>query len=173
VRASGNAGPLAAALRREIATLDVDLPVFGTQTLAQYRSDRLAESRLGSGLLGIFGSLALLLASVGVYAVISFAVTQRTREIGVRVALGALHREVVSLFVRQGMRLTMTGVGIGLVLSIGVAKLLSSVFFGIAPDDVPTALGVATVLAIVALLACWVPAQRAAKVDPMEALRHE
>jgi predicted permease len=173
VRATGDAGQLAGALRRELAALDADLPVYGVQTLAQYRYDRLAESRLGSGLLGIFGSLALLLASVGVYAVIAFAVSQRTREIGVRVALGALQHEVVSLFLRQGMQLTMIGVGVGLVLSVGVAKLLSSLFLGVTPDDVSTALGVAAILTGVALLACWVPARRAAKVDPMEALRHE
>ena len=173
VRAHGDARVLAASLRRELALLDRTLPIYGVQTLAQYRSDRLAESRLGSGMLGGFGALALLLATVGVYAVIAFSVGQRTREIGVRVALGALQEQVVLLFVRQGLRLTLIGMAVGLALSIAVAKLLSSLFFGLAMSDIPTIVAVAAMLGLVALGACWIPARRAARVDPMQALRQE
>lgn len=173
VRRSTDARPLADPIRRAIRTLDPHLPIYSVQSLAQYRSDRMAETRLGSGLLAIFGALALLLATVGVYGVMAFSVSQRTREVGVRVALGALQQQVVRLFLREGMRLTAIGIAIGLGLSIAVAKVLSSVFFGITPGDALTFGGVAALLALVALAACWVPARRAAKVDPMRALRYE
>jgi hypothetical protein len=173
VRARGDASVLATTLRREIRALDANLPVFGVQTLAQYRSDRMSESRLGSMLLGIFGALALLLATIGVYAVMSFAVGQRTREIGVRVALGAVERQIMALFVGKGLRLTAVGVGIGLALSAGVAKLLSSAFFGLSATDVVPFTAVSVLLAGVAAVASWIPARRAARVDPMEALRTE
>jgi ABC-type antimicrobial peptide transport system permease subunit len=173
VRAFGDASQLAATLRREMRLLDPDLPLFGVQTLAQYRHDRMSESRLGSLLLGIFGGLALLLATIGVYAVMAFSVGQRTREIGVRVALGALERDVTALFVGKGMRLTTIGVVVGLALSAGVAKLLSSVFLGISATDVLPFTAVTVLLAGVATLASWIPARRAARVDPMEALRTE
>jgi predicted permease len=168
-----NAGRLATNVRREIASLDRNLPVYGVQTLAQYRTDRLAEARLGSGLLGAFGALALLLASVGVYAVTAFTVSQRTREIGVRVALGALQNQVVALFLREGMRVTLIGTLIGLTLALALAKTLSAVFIGLSVGDVPTIVAIVALLSAVALVACWVPARRAARVDPMLALRHE
>lgn len=173
VRSSTDARTLADPIRRAIRTLDPHLPVYGVQSLAQYRSDRMAETRLGSGLLVIFGALALLLATVGVYGVMAFSVSQRTREVGVRVALGALQYQVVRLFLGDGMRLTAIGIAIGLGLSIVVAKVLSSVFFGITAGDALTFGGVAALLGLVALAACWVPARRAAKVDPMKALRYE
>jgi putative ABC transport system permease protein len=153
--------------------MDPHLPVYGVQTLAQYRSDRLEEIRLGSRLLSLFGALALLLATVGVYAVMAFSVSQRTREVGVRVALGALQRQVIGLFIGEGMRLTAVGIAIGIGLSAGVAKVLSSTFFGISAGDALTFAAVAALLSGVALAACWIPARRAAKVDPMNALRYE
>jgi predicted permease len=173
VRATGDASRFASALRRELRSLDPNLPVYGVQTLAQYRRANMAESRHGSTLLAIFGGLALVLASIGVYGVLAFAVSQRTREIGIRMALGARQREVVGLFLREGIRRTMLGVVIGLVLSFGVARLLASVFLGVTPGDAVAFGGVAGILVVVATLACWVPARRAAKVDPMRALRHE
>jgi len=173
VRVRGDAAPLAAPLREIFKTMDASMPITGVQTLAQYRWDRLSEDRLGSGMLSIFGAIALLLATVGVYAVIAFSVAQRTREIGVRVALGAVQRQVVGLFVREGMRLTTYGLVIGLALAVALAKLLSAIFMGVSPTDV-AALGIVSGLLLsVSLVACWLPARRAARVDPMQALRAE
>ena len=147
--------------------------MFDVQTLARYRFDRGSESRFGSTLLAIFGGLALLLATIGVYAVIAFTVSQRTREIGVRVALGAAQGQILRLFVGEGVRLAALGLGVGVALSLGVAKLLSSTFLGLRVSDaIPFAAG-ACVLAIAALVASWIPARRAARVDPMVALRAE
>jgi predicted permease len=173
VQSASDARPLADPIRRALRTLDPHLPVYGVQTLAQYRSDRMGELRLGSGLLAIFGGLALLLATVGVYAVMAFSVGQRTREVGVRVALGALRHQVVRLFLGEGMRLAAVGIVIGLSLSAAVAKALSSAFYGITPGDALTFVAVAGLLGLVALAACWIPARRAAAVEPMQALRHE
>jgi len=173
VRARGDAATLARPLREVFRSMDAAMPITGVQTLAQYRWDRLAEGRLGSGMLSIFGAIALLLASVGVYAVIAFSVAQRTREIGVRVALGAVQRQVVGLFVGQGLRLTMYGTVIGLALAMALAKLLASQFFGISPSDIVALGGVSALLGLVSLLACWLPARRAARVDPMRALRSD
>jgi ABC-type antimicrobial peptide transport system permease subunit len=149
------------------------LPVFGVQTLLQYRYERGAESRLGSMLLAIFGTLALLLATVGVYAVMAFSVGQRIREIGVRVALGAAGGTIATMFVRQALRLAAVGLTVGTVLSLGVAKLLSATFLGLSMTDaVPFAAGGA-LLAAAVVVASWIPARRAARVDPMIALRAE
>jgi predicted permease len=173
VRSRGDAAPLAASLRSIVRAIDPSLPVYGVQTLAQYRSDRGAESRLGSTLLAIFGGLALLLATIGVYAVMAFTVGQRTREIGVRVALGAVRQHIVALFVTEGLRLTGYGLLIGLVLSAAVAKVLASLFLGVALTDAVSFVAAALVLVAAALAASWIPAQRAARVDPMVALRNE
>jgi ABC-type antimicrobial peptide transport system permease subunit len=173
VRTSRDASQLSSSLRSEIRSLDPNLPVYGVQTLAQYRRAHMAESRHGSTLLGIIGALALMLASIGVYGVLAFAVGQRTREIGVRMALGARHHEVVALFLREGVRRTMIGIVIGLALSFGVSRLLASVFLGVTAGDAVAFAGVAALLLTVATFACWLPARRAAKVDPVRALRYE
>jgi len=173
VRRSRNAAELGPALRGLVRDLDRDLPVFGVQTLLQYRYERGAESRLGSMLLAIFGTLALLLATVGVYAVMAFSVGQRIREIGVRVALGAAGGTIATMFVRQALRLAAVGLTVGTVLSLGVAKLLSATFLGLSMTDaVPFAAGGA-LLAAAVVVASWIPARRAARVDPMIALRAE
>jgi predicted permease len=173
VRTPGNAATLTRAVRAQVAALDPSLPVHALQTLAQYRRDRLAEPALGSTLLAIVGALALMLASVGVYAVIAFSVGQRTREIGVRVALGAREQQVIRLFLGEGMRLTGIGLVVGLVLSAGVVQLLSSMFLGVSPLDFAIFAGIAVLLAGVAAFAAWIPARRAAHIDPMAALRSE
>jgi putative ABC transport system permease protein len=160
-------------VRAIFRALDRDLPVYDVQSLAQYRYDRGAESRMGSTLLAIFGSLALLLATIGVYAVMAFAVGQRTREIGVRVALGAARRQILELFVGEGIRLALIGVVIGMALSAIVAGVLASAFLGIAVTDAVPFAGGAVVLGSAAILASWIPARRAARVDPMAALRSE
>jgi predicted permease len=173
VRRSSPAADLGTSLRRIFRELDRDLPVYDVQSLAQYRYDRGAESRMGSTLLTIFGSLALLLATIGVYAVMAFAVNQRTREIGVRVALGAARGQIIKLFLAEGARLAAIGVIIGLVLAAGLAKVLASVFLGLQLSDALTFMAGGLVLAGAAVTASWVPARRAARVDPMVALRAE
>jgi predicted permease len=173
VRTSGEPGPLAEGLRREIKAMDPNLPIYDVRTLAEYKQLKLSDRMNGATILGGFGGLALLLASIGVYGVMAFSVIQRTKEIGIRVALGARRRDVISLFVGRGMRLTAIGVGIGMVLSLAMSKLLQGMLFGLTPTDAGTFFGVAALLGVVALAASWLPARRAARVDPMQALRYE
>jgi predicted permease len=171
VRADADARPLAAPLRAALQRIDANVPLTFVQTLADYRRSASDESRLGSTLLAIFGGLALLLATVGIYAVMAFSVSQRRREIGVRVALGAAGAQIVRLFVRQGLRLAAAGIAIGLVLAGAAGQLLSSMFFGVSIVDAVPVVAVALVLAAAALVASWIPARRAARIDPMAALR--
>jgi predicted permease len=173
VRSSGDATVLASMVRGVIRDLDGHLPIYALRSLGQYRRDRLSDMSIGSTLLGIVGGLAVILAGVGLYAVISFGVGQRSREIGIRMALGAAERQVSRLFVRQGLRLAGIGVAIGLGVAAGVAKLLSSVFLGVTSSDAFTFVIVAGLVGGVALTASWIPARRAAAVDPMIALRSE
>lgn len=173
VRRTSPAAELAPAVRAIVRELDPDLPLYDVQSLAQYRYDRGAESRMGSTLLAIFGSLALLLATIGVYAVMAFAVNQRTREIGVRVALGAARAQIVGLFIGEGVRLASIGLGVGLLLSALAAKVLASVFLGLSLRDAFAFMAGAVVLAMAAICATWIPARRAARVDPVVALRAE
>jgi putative ABC transport system permease protein len=173
VRTAGEPGQLADALRRDFRALDANLPLFDVQTLAQYKRIKLRERLNGASILAAFGALALLLASIGVFSVMAFSVVQRTREIGIRIALGARSSEVVALFVKRGMRLTTLGVVIGMALSVGVSQLLQGMLFGLTATDGATFVGVAVLLTLVALAASWFPARRAAQVDPLAALRSE
>jgi predicted permease len=173
VKGDDGVGGLAASIRREVRTFDPNLPIFDIMTLQeQFREGFLLE-RLGAAVVGAFGALALALAAVGLFGLISFSVAQRTHEIGVRVALGAQRRDVINLVLRQGLTLTAVGVAGGLAGAVGVMHLISSLLYGVKPTD-PLTLTVATLtLAGVAFLACYIPALRATKVDPMVALRHE
>ncbi len=173
VRTSGEPGPLAVGLRREIQAMDPNLPLWDMRTLEEHKQLKLADRMNGAMILGAFGGLALLLASIGVYGVMAFSVIQRTKEIGIRIALGARRHDVISLFVGRGMRVTLIGITIGVALSLGVSRLLQGLLFGLSPTDAGTFMGVAALLTVVALLACWIPARRAARVDPMQALRYE
>ncbi|MDB6038983.1 MAG: macrolide transporter ATP-binding/permease protein [Verrucomicrobiales bacterium] len=162
-----------ATLRQQVSQLDPTLPIFGIQTMSEMRNHNIAPERLNLGLLGAFAALALILAIIGLYGLLSFTVTQRQREIGVRMALGAQQFDVLNLVVAQGMRLILAGVVIGLLGSFAVTRVLASVLFNVQPTDPITFVTVTFSLCVVALLACYIPARRATKVDPMMALRCE
>jgi putative ABC transport system permease protein len=173
VRARSDARSLIPAIEREARAIDPAVPLSKIQTMAGYRDDNLGEPRNASRLMAIFGALALVLASVGLYAVVAFAVEQRKREIGIRVALGALQRDVVRLFVRGGARVVGTGLVVGLVIASIVSRLLGSMLFGVTPLDVASAAVPVSVLMLVSLVAAWVPSRQAGRVDPASALRSE
>ncbi|MFL5435295.1 MAG: FtsX-like permease family protein, partial [Myxococcales bacterium] len=173
VKASGDRNALAAGLRREVSALDPDQPLWSIQPLEELLGQTLQARRASMLLLAVFSGLALLLSVLGIYAMMAYAVVQRTREIGVRMALGAESGGVVRLVVRQGMRLALLGVGIGLPAALALAQLISTQLYGIASVDVPTYVGTSAVLSAAALVACWMPARVAARVDPIVALRAE
>src|SRR5213078_3562740 len=163
----------ASTARQQVRALDPDQPIYDARTLAEIRDNSISRQRLNLALLGIFATAALALAVIGLYGVLGCAVAQRQREIGVRMALGAQRRDVLGLVVGHGMRLTGIGVILGLAGALALTRVLKSLLFEIRPFDPVTFLLVTAVLAGVALLACWIPARRAAKVDPIEALRYE
>jgi predicted permease len=173
VRSSGDAGALAGPLREQIRAIDPNLPVYDVATLAGAIRENHSPGRLGGTLLVIFGALALGLAVIGLYGVVSYAVTQRTREIGVRIALGAARPAILGLFARDALRMAVVGIAVGLALAVGAAQVLRSLVRGLDPLDSAVFLGVALLLASVTLLAAYLPARRAARVDPMVALRSE
>jgi putative ABC transport system permease protein len=160
-------------LREQVRAVDRDLPVFGERTMAQVASESVSRRRFAMQLVGLFGVLALLLAAVGIYGVIAYSVTQRTREIGIRVALGASRSAILRWVLRQGLILTIAGVGVGLLGALALTRLLRSLLFGVGPTDILTFGVLAIVLTVVAMIACYVPARRATKVDPLVALRYE
>ena len=160
-------------LRAAVQTLDPNLPLFSVRTLEDHTGAATFVNRLGGSMLGAFGGLALLLAAIGVYGVVSFGVSQRTREIGIRMALGASRRDIFRLVVGQGTRLALIGMSAGLALALGVTHFLEKVLFNVSARDPLTIAGVMVLLAAAALLACYLPARRATKVDPMVALRYE
>jgi len=173
VRASLNPTSLVPALREQIWELDKDIPIANLATMDQLLSESVAVPRFRTLLLGIFAALALVLASAGTYGVISYSVTQRTHEIGIRMALGARARDVSKLVIRQGMILALIGVAIGLAASLALTRLMESLLFEVSTTDSATFAGVAALLSVVSVLACWIPARRASRVDPMAALRCE
>jgi len=173
VRTASDPMSLAAAVQREVWAVDKDQPVTNIQTLEQVISDSIAPLRFRTLLLGLFAVVALVLATVGIYGVMAYAVTQRTHEIGIRMALGAQQRDVLKLVIGQGMRLALIGIALGLLAASALTRLVKSLLFGVSATDPVTFVIVATLLAGAALLACWLPARRATKVDPMIALRCE
>jgi len=172
-KTAGDPRPLAGALIAAVHELDPTLPIFRIETLEQSLVNRLDKVRGASSLLGVFGTLALLLAALGLYGVMAYAVTQRTREIGIRVALGAGQRDVLRQFVGEGFRLAVVGVMIGLALSVALTRVIARFLYGVTATDAATFAAGAAVLCVVALAASWFPARRAARVDPMVALRAE
>jgi macrolide transport system ATP-binding/permease protein len=173
VRTTGNPIGLAAAVRHEVQSLDQNLPVTELQTLSGVVAGSLFAARMGAALLAVFGSLALLLAAIGLYGVMSYTVSRRTREIGIRMALGAATGNVLRLVLKEGMSLVGSGVAVGLIVAAAVTRLLASFLYGVSPLDAATFVAIPLLLALVAFLASYLPARRAAKVDPMIALRYE
>jgi putative ABC transport system permease protein len=174
VRTSGDPSGVTAAVSRAVQSVDPDVPLYQARTLESIVSDRVAERRLAAILISIFGTLALALAAVGIYGVMSYAVTQRSHELGIRMALGAQRREIFKLVIGSGMLLAGVGLVIGFAAAFfGLAPLVASVLFQVTATDPPTYAISPLVLLVVALLASWIPARRATRVDPMIALRYE
>jgi len=171
VRAAGEPGALVSQVRRELQDLEPNLPVPGIQTMAQTIGTSLYVQRMGAMLLAVFGGLALLLASLGVYGVMAFSIARRTREIGIRMALGADRREVFGMVIREGMLLVAIGLIIGLGAGLYASQALKTFLFEISVRDARTFVTVPCVLVAVALLACYLPARRAVRVNPMTALK--
>lgn len=158
---------------KEVAAMDQDIPVFGVKSMEEYLSSSVAAPRFSTTLLSIFAAVALVLTIVGLYGVMSYSVAQRTNEIGIRLALGAQTRDVLLMIVKQGSLLIGLGLVIGLTGAFAATRVIESLLFGVTAKDPFTFAAVAVMLAAVALMACYVPAWRATKVDPMEALRCE
>ena len=173
IRYRDSGSGVAAAVRNEVLALDKDQPVYNIRTLDSVLSESVAAPRFRTLLLGIFAGVALILAGVGIYGVISYAVTQRTQEIGIRMALGARATDVLKLVVKGGMMLVLVGVAIGLAGALALTRLLTTLLFGVTPTDAATFATVSVGLTVIALFACFIPARRATKVDPLVALRYE
>jgi putative ABC transport system permease protein len=173
VRTSGDAEQLAPVLRRELAALDPAQPISDVKTMEQRVASSISQSKLNTVLIGLFAGVALALASIGIYGVISYAVAQRTREIGIRMALGATTTDVLGLVVRQGMTPALLGVLVGVAAALGATRLMGSLLYGVSATDPIVFAAVCAVLTVVALAACLVPARRASLVDPNVALRND
>ena len=173
LRTSVNPLSLGESARSAVGSIDSNIPMSNVKTLDRIVYDSVSPFRFNMFLLALFAAVALVLTIVGVYGVMSYAVTQRTREIGIRMALGADPRQVRALILRQGMTLSAAGLGIGVAACYGVTRLLSSLLYGVSATDPATFAAVAVLLAVVSLVACYLPARRATKVDPLVALRYE
>src|SRR5262245_22011319 len=173
MRTTGDPLALSAAVYSEIRQLDAAVPVQGLRSMEQLVARSVAPQRFNMSLLGLFAALGLVLAAVGIYGVMAYGVSQRTHEIGLRMALGAREGDVMKMVVRRGMALVGAGVAIGLIASYALTRLMKTLLFGVSATDPLTFTVIALLLALIALLACWIPARRAAKVDPMIALRCE
>ncbi len=173
LRTAGDPWQALTGLRGAVRALDATLPVFDEKTLASHSGVSLFLDRMAVAFLGAFGLLALALAAIGLYGVMAYSVVQRTREIGIRMALGAQTNDVLKLVIGQGMTLTLTGVALGLLGAFALTRLMKNLLFGVSATDPLTFVMIASLLTAVALLACWIPARRAAKVDPMVCLRCE
>jgi putative ABC transport system permease protein len=167
---TGDVAALTNAVRREVRVLDPQVPVANVRTIDRLMSEAVAQPRFRSMLLGSFSAVALLLAGIGIYGVMAYSVTQRTQEIGIRMALGAQTGDVLQLVVRQGLTLTLIGIAAGLLGALAATRLIASLLFDVRPNDLMTFAAISALLALVALLACLVPARRAAKVNPLVAL---
>jgi putative ABC transport system permease protein len=173
VRTDSDPMAMAGAVRGSVWSVDKDQPVWKIRTQQSLLDSSVGQSKFIAIMLGLFSGIALLLAAVGIYGVITYSVNQRTHEIGIRMALGARPAAILSMVMRQGMFLVLTGLAIGLGVSFALTRFLSSLLYAVSPTDATTFAGIATVLALVALLACYIPARRATRVDPMVALKYD
>ena len=173
LRVAGDPGAFASVVGKIVDELNPDLPLFNVTTLKASMQFGSVFERLAATLVGSFGLLALVLAAVGIYGVVAFSTRQRTHEIGIRMALGAKRRDVVNLVMGQGLKLALIGVAAGIAGALVLTRFLSSLLYGVEPTDPLTFIAVSVVLMGVVLLACYIPARRATKVDPMVALRYE
>jgi putative ABC transport system permease protein len=172
-KTNGEPHSLIPAVTKVVGGMDQDVPLFGVKSMEEYLSASVAAPRFSTTLLSIFAAVALVLTIVGLYGVMSYAVAQRTNEIGIRLALGAQSRDVLLMIVKQGSTLILLGLVIGLAGAFALTRWIASLLFGVTAKDPLTFAAVSVLLAVVALMACYIPALRATKVDPMEALRRE
>jgi putative ABC transport system permease protein len=172
-RTAGDPAAMAKALQQQVLALDPNIPVSNVITLRQAVSNALWQPRFATFLLSVFAAVALLLASVGVYGVMSYGVTQRTSEIGIRVAMGARRSDVLALVVRHGAALALAGIGLGLAGAYALSRVMESLLYEVSSTDAVTFAGASAVLLAVSLAACFMPALRASRIDPMAALRYE
>jgi putative ABC transport system permease protein len=173
MRTTNDARSLARSIQQEVQALDRDVPVYRIKTLDQYLGVAVAQPKFSALLLSLFAGLALLLTAIGLYGVMAYAVVQRAQEIGIRIALGAQTGDVLKMVLRQGLKLTTLGLAIGLAAAYALTRYMQSLLFGVKATDPSTFAAIALLLIAVALMACWIPAKRATKVDPMVALRCE
>ena len=173
VKSASDPEALTSAIRNTIASIDKDQPIFGIATMAKLVGDSVATQRITLVLLGLFSALALTLAAIGIYGVVSYSVAQRTHEIGIRMALGAQRQDVLRLILMQGVKVAGSGVAIGIVASLGLTRWMATLLFSVSAADPVTYATVAVALVLIALLACYIPARRTLRVDPAIALRHE
>jgi putative ABC transport system permease protein len=173
LKMAGDPGGIIKQVEQQMRALDPGMAVRNLKPLEGYIDDAQAPMRFNLILIAIFGAIALTLASVGLYSVMAYSVTQRSHELGIRIAVGASPRDILRLVLGQGMRLTLIGAGVGLVASLLVTRALASLLFGVSATDPLTFIAVPVVLALVAMLACFLPARRAMRVDPIIALRYE
>jgi len=173
VRTNNNPEPLIGAVRAQVQPIDKNLAFTNAQTVQQILGQGLWAARMGAALLGLFGALALILASIGIYGVLAYSVAQRTSEIGLRMALGAQPRQVLGLVLKQGMLLALIGAGVGVLVALPVARMAGSLLYGVSATDPLTYASITLLLMGIALLACYLPAYRATRIDPLKALRVE
>ena len=173
IRVAGNIAVIAPAIRKLVSSIDQDVPAYQLQTLERQLAESIAPRRFNMFLLSWFATAAIVLALIGLYGVIAYLVAQRTREIGIRVALGARRSEIMAMVLRHGGSIVITGTIDGLIASLGLGRLMSNLLYGVKPDDASTLLAAAAAITVAALIACIVPAFQAARLHPLAALRHE